>query len=172
MGRYAKFACASGVLIGIVVQAAPNALDAADAQRYTQAVTPLLDAAGGNAIGLLQPGTAVDILGQSSTLAHVAVHGWSAQGENSVVFAAPDRHIVLLSGFTGQSNSGASQSAGGTVYQAVTVNGWAAISALVDDVQTVWKTAGKLYAQKCGSCHELPAANSLSVNQWPAIMKT
>ncbi len=167
-----KFACACGVLIGIAVQAAPNALHAADAQRYTKATTPLLDAAEGKTIGSLQPGTALDVLGQSGIATHVAVHGWSAQGASAIVFATPDRHIVLLSGYTGKSNPSASQSVGGTVYQAVTIDGWAATSALVVDVQTVWKTAGELYAQKCGSCHELPATNSLSVNQWPAIMKT
>ena len=158
--------------IGFIMTAA-TALQAANGQRYANAVTPLFEAPGGKAIGSLQPGAALDVISQSGTATQVAVHGWSAQqGANGVVFATPDRHIVLLSGFTGQSRPGASQSTGGAVYQAVTINGWAVTSALVDDVQTVWKTAGDLYAQKCGSCHELPAANSLSLNQWPAIMKT
>jgi nitrate/TMAO reductase-like tetraheme cytochrome c subunit len=42
---------------------------------------------------------------------------------------------------------------------------------LVDDVQTVWKSAGELYASSCASCHALPKPNSFSANQWPAIME-
>ncbi len=157
--------------VGLIMTAA-TALQAASVQQYANAVTPLREAPGGKAIGSLQPGTALDVIGQSGTATQVAVHGWSAQGASAVVFAAPDRHIVLLSGFTGQSKPGASQSVDGAVYQALTVHGWITTGALVTDVQIVWKTASELYAQKCGSCHELPATNSLSVNQWPAIMKT
>lgn len=170
MAKMAKLAGAACFLVGVACASA--AAVAADAHRYTKAVTPLLDAAGGKPIGSLQPGIALDVSGQSGADTHVAVHGWSAQGANAVVFAAPNRHIVLLSGYAGHSALGASQTVGGVVYRAVTVDGWAATTALVDDVQTIWKSAGDLYAQKCGTCHALPAVDSLGLNQWPGIMKT
>lgn len=145
---------------------------AGQAQRYVSAVTPLLDAAGGKPIGSLRPGTPVDALGQSGAATHIAVRGWSAEGTDAVVFAAPARRIVLVSGFSGRGQGGAAQTANGTVYREVTVDGWVATAALAGEVQTVWKRAAALYADKCGGCHELPDVNSLNVNQWPAIMKT
>jgi trimethylamine-N-oxide reductase cytochrome c-type subunit TorC len=152
--------------------AAPVLAGAGEGQRYTSAIAPLLDAAGGKSIGSLQPGIAVDALGQSGTATHIAVHGWSAQGTNAVVFAAPMRRIVLVSGYNGSGQGGATQTVNGTVYQEVTVDGWVTTAALADNIQTVWSRASALYADKCGGCHELPDINSLSVNQWPAIMKT
>ncbi len=153
-----KVAASACLLLGFVAQSALAPLHAADAQRYTNAVAPLLDAAGGKPVGALQPGVAVDVLGQSGAATHVAVHGWSAQGASAVVMAAPNRHIVLINGYTGHAAPGTSQTVNGTAYQAVTVDGWAASNALVDDVQTVWKSAADLYAQKCAACHALPAA--------------
>jgi hypothetical protein len=136
----------------------------AAAQRYTGGVTPLLDAAAGKAIGSLGPGAALDIVGQSGNATHVTLHGWFAAGSTAIVYSAPDKHIVALSGFTGHATTGAAQ--------AVSIDGWVATNALVDDVQTVWKSAAALYAQKCGQCHALQPVNSYSANQWPAIMKT
>jgi Dihaem cytochrome c len=167
-----KWAIGCTIAIVIGMQGGFFALHAAPAQLYASAVTPLLDAVGGKSIGALQPGAALAVLGQSGTAMHVAVHGWVAQGANAVVLAAPDRQIVLITGYAGPAKSGASQTVAGTAYAEVTIDGWAATSALVDNVETVWKTASDLFAQKCGSCHALPDPNSLSVNQWPAIMKT
>lgn len=141
-------------------------------QQFASAVTPLLDAAGGKTIGSLQPGAALDVAGQSGGATHVTLHGWSAQGTSAIVFASADKHIVELSGFTGHATSGAAQSSGGATYVAVTIDGWVASNALVDDVQSVWKNASALYAQKCGSCHALEPATSYSANQWPGLMKT
>lgn len=167
-----KRACAICSCVGIFVQGALTPLHAADAQRYTNAVTPLLDAAGGKPIGSLQPGAALDAIGQSGAATHVKVQGWSVQGASAAVLAAPNRRIVLLSGYTGHGAPGASQTVNGAVYQEVTIDGWVATDALVDDVQIVWKSAADLYAQKCGTCHALPAVSALGVGQWPAIMKT
>ncbi|MGD0635763.1 MAG: hypothetical protein ABSA13_16150 [Beijerinckiaceae bacterium] len=156
--------------LGIAVTHAP--VLAAGMLRYTSAVTPLLDAAGGKPIGSLGPGAALEVRGQSGGATQVAVHGWSAQGANAVVFVAPDRHIVTLSGLTGHTAEGNTLTSGGTVYHAVTIEGFVTNKALVDDVQTVWKSARDLYAPSCASCHPLPKPNSYSANQWPGIMKT
>lgn len=166
-----------GIVVAIGVLAAGmldarGVLRAAGAQRYANALTPLLDAAGGKTVGELHPGAAVQVIGQSGTATHVAVQGWSAKGANGLLVATPDRHITLLDEYAGPAKPGSSQTVDGKVYQQVTIDGWVATSALVDDVQTVWKSASDLFAQKCGSCHALPAADSLSADQWPAIMKT
>jgi trimethylamine-N-oxide reductase cytochrome c-type subunit TorC len=164
--------CAAVLMAGLGVAAIVSPAKSAGPQRYVSTVSPLLDASAGNLIGSLGPGTALDVLGQSGGATNVAVHGWSAQGANAVMFAAPDRHIVVLSGFTGHGAEGASQTVSTTVYHAVTVEGWVATTALVDDVETVWKSASGLYTANCGSCHTLPAVKSYSANQWPGIMKT
>jgi hypothetical protein len=145
---------------------------AAEGQRYTNAVTPLLDAAGGKAVGSLQPGVAVDVTGESGTATHVVVHGWSARGSENIIVAAADRHIVLVTEFSGHGTPGSTQTVNGTPYQAVTLDGWVATSALVDDVQTVWKSAETLFGEKCATCHALPSISFLTANQWPVIMKT
>lgn len=175
MAKTPILAGAAYFFAGIAVQAASVAAvaaDAAETQRYTDAVTPLLDAAGGKPIGSLQPGIAVEALGQSGAATHITVHGWSAQGANAAVFAAPTRRIVLVSGYSGPAQGATSQTVNGAVYQEVTVDGWVTAAALVDDVQVVWKRAAALFADKCGGCHALPDINSIGVNQWPAIMKT
>ena len=167
-----KIACTTFLIASLCGGAGSVSAQGGGAQRYTKAVTPLLDAAGGKAIGSLGPGATLDVLGQSGGATQVAVHGWSAQGADGTVFVAPDRHIVELSGFTGHVVASTSQTVAGTVYNAVTVDGWVPDDALVADVRDVWKSADGLYAHSCGSCHALPAPSSYSANQWPAIMKT
>lgn len=167
-----KITCLAALIFGAAVAAMLLPVRGAGTQQYTNAVTPLLDAAAGKSIGSVGPGAALDIVGQSGGMTHVTLHGWSAQGSSAIVFTSPDKHIVELSGFTGHGTNGASQAVSGTTYNAVTIDGWVASNALVDDVQTVWKAASALYAQKCGSCHALQPANSYSANQWPGVMKT
>jgi trimethylamine-N-oxide reductase cytochrome c-type subunit TorC len=155
---------ATVLMLGLCIGAVFAPLRGAPAQRYTSAATPLLDGAAGKPIGSLGPAAALDIGDQSGSSTHVTLHGWFAAGSTAIVYSAPDKPIVALSGFTGHAVTGAAQ--------AVTIDGWVATSALVDDVQTVWKTASALYAQKCGQCHALHPANAYSADQWPAVMKT
>jgi hypothetical protein len=151
------------VMLGFSLAAVISPIDSAPAQQFTSAVTPLLDAAAGKTVGSLAPGAALDVVGQSGSATHVTLHGWYAAGSTAIVYGFPDKHVVTLSGFTGHATAGAAQ--------AVTVDGWVATNALVADVQTVWKAAAALYAQKCSQCHALQPVNSYSANQWPAIMK-
>lgn len=138
-------------------------------QRYTNTLTPLLDGAGGKSIGSVAPGMAVTVVGQSGNATHVTLRGFSAQNVPGTVYTTPDnKHIVAATSFTGHATAG--PAAGG--YTAVTIDGWIATNALVENVQTVWQSASTLYAQKCGSCHALQPANSYSASQWPGIMKT
>lgn len=159
-----------GVLAAVMQGA--SGLHAAGAQRYANTVTPLLDAADGKTIGELQPGAPVQVIAQSGGSTHITLQGWASQGASATLFAAPDRRVNILDGFTGRAKPGSSQTLVGKTYQQFTIDGWVATSALVGDVATVWKSASDLFAQKCGSCHALPAADSLSADQWPAIMKT
>lgn len=155
---------ATMLMLGLCIATVAGPVLGAPAQQYTSAVTPLLDAAAGKSIGSLAPGAALDVVGTSGGATHITLHGWFAAGSTAIVYSAPDKHIVALSGFAGHGTVGAAQ--------AVTIDGWVATNALVADAQTVWKTAAALYAQKCGQCHALQPATSYSANQWPAIMKT
>ena len=159
--------CVISIVIGM--HGGLSALHAAAVQRYPKAITPLLDAAGGKSVGSVEPGTPLDVLGQSGTTTHVTLHGWSANG---YVYAAPDRRIILMRGFSGHGAPGVTRTVEGIAYQAVTVDGWVATGVLVDDVQTIWKSASALLSQKCGSCHPLPAPDSLTASQWVPMMKT
>lgn len=49
--------------------------------------------------------------------------------------------------------------------------GWVAKSALIADVNTLWKQAGVLYQQRCSTCHALPETGKFTANQWPPIMR-
>jgi trimethylamine-N-oxide reductase (cytochrome c), cytochrome c-type subunit TorC len=144
----------------------------AGAQKYASGLTPLLDGPSGNEIGSIGPGAAVSVIGQSGSASHITVTGWAQQGAGTIAYAAPpDRHIAVLSGFTGHAAPGATQTVGGTVYQSMTVSGWVPTSALVDNVQTVWSNAATFYSQTCAACHALPAANSYPASQWPALVR-
>lgn len=144
----------------------------AGTQQFANALTPLLDAAGGKSIGSVGPAAAVNVTGQSGSATHVTVSGFAAQGSPKTIYAAPpDHHIVVVSGFTGHATAGATQSVGGTTYAAVTVDGWIASNALAADVATVMKSASDLYSAKCSSCHSLRPPNSYSAVQWPGVMK-
>jgi trimethylamine-N-oxide reductase cytochrome c-type subunit TorC len=104
---------------------------------------------------------------------HVKLHGWSAQGADGIVIAAPGKRIVELSNFSAPAlrSPGAVTQAEGTAYTAVTIDGWVATSALVDDVQTVWAAAGAAFAQHCSACHALPPVAAYTANQWPGVVK-
>lgn len=156
----------SAVVIGM--QSSFNPLHAAGAQLFPKALTPLLNGAAGKPIGSLAPGAALTVLGTSGTATHVTFKGWLANG---YVYAAPDKRIILMRKFIGH-GSGATQTVEGTAYQAVTVDGWVATGALVDNMEPIWNSASALVGQKCASCHALPVASSLTANQWIAMMKT
>lgn len=160
-GRFHVF-----VPIAVLALAASALLNDAPAgsagtQRYTNAVTPLLDGAGGKPIGSVAPLAAVTVVSQSGSATHVTIAGFAAANAPGSVFAFADRRIVEVSGFTGKTAPGA-----------VTVDGWVATSALAADQATVMKAASDLYNQKCSTCHSLRPAGDYTANQWPAIMKT
>ncbi|MEI9963418.1 MAG: hypothetical protein WDM92_00530 [Caulobacteraceae bacterium] len=159
-------------LAGLSAGAALAPAHGAGVQRYANALTPLLDAAGGKPIGSLGPGAAVDVIGQAGAATEVAVHGWSAASAPGTVFAAPGQAIQAVSGFAGQAAPGATQTVGGATYTAVTVQGWVPTAALADDVQTVWTSASDLYAKSCSSCHALSQPTAYTAAQWPGIMAT
>lgn len=140
-------------------------------QRFASGVTPLLDAANGKTIGSVGPGAALTVVADSGASTHVTVTGFAAQSAPGTVYAYADRHIVVLSGFTGKAVNGATQSVGGTPYVAVTIDGWVASNALAPDAATVWKAASALYQQKCSTCHSLRPPTDYTANQWPALMK-
>jgi hypothetical protein len=140
--------------------------------QFASALTPLLDSANGNAIGTVNPGTGVNVAEQSGALTHVTLQGWSTPKKAGSIYVAPDRQIVELSGFKGHATPGSSQTAGGATYTAVTVDGWIATSALVDNMQPIWTAAAALYAQKCGTCHAAMDPSSNSVNDWPDLVQT
>lgn len=156
--------------LGCVVLVLPDIAGAAT-QQYAASLTPLLDAAGGTAIGSVGPGTALTITDQSGTVTHVTLQGFTARNAAGVVYTSPSRHIVEVSNFTGAATKGATQTVGGTTYTAVTVDGWVATSALVPDQQTVVQNAFTLYSQRCSQCHTLQPPNIFKANEWPSVIK-
>lgn len=167
-----KIACAISILLSVGAATALTATYGANAQRYASVLTPLLDKADGEPIGSLAPGAALEVLGQSGSATHIALHGWSKDGASAIVYLAPTQHVVVLSGFTGHGTPGATQAEGGITYHAVTIDGFVSSSALVDNVQTVWKHAADVFSRNCATCHALPKPDSMSADQWPAILKT
>lgn len=163
-----------GAVVGVAVLAsvllhAPASTAAT--QRFATGLTPLLDAASGKTIGTVGPGAALTVVAESGASTHVTVTGFAAQSAQTTVYAYADRHIMVLSGFSGKAVTGASQSIGGTSYVAVTIDGWVASNALAPDAATVWKAASALYQQKCSTCHSLRPPTDYTANQWPAMMK-
>lgn len=165
LGLFAAAALMLAAAGSVFAQSAP-------AQRYANALTPLLDAAGGKKIGNVAPGAAVTVEGTSGGSTHVTIKGFSPQSSAATVFTSADKHIIEISGFSGHATAGASQSSGGTAYTAVTVDGWVATSALADNLQSVLSAGAALFSAKCGSCHALPKTGDYNANQWPGIMKT
>lgn len=158
----------AAVLAGALLHAS---VGGAATQRFATGVTPLLDAANGKTIGSVGPGAALTVVADSGGATHVTVTGFAAQSTPATVYAYTDRHIVVLSGFTGKAVNGATQSVGGTPYVAVTIDGWVASNTLAPDAATVWKAASALYQQKCSTCHSLRPPTDYTANQWPALMK-
>lgn len=166
MSRIIWLALWSAIILGM--QGSFDALHAAGAQLFPKTLTPLLDGAAGKSLGSLAPAVPLTVLGQSGTATHVTLKGWLANG---YIYAAPDRRVILMSKFTGH-GTGATQTVDGTAYQAVTVDGWVATNALIDNVEPIWNSASELVSQKCVSCHPPPTPDSLTANQWVPMMKT
>jgi hypothetical protein len=161
------FALAAAVLAAAALGPAGGAT-----QVYTSGVTPLLDAAGGKTIGSVGPGVALTVEGQSGSATHVAIQGLAVAGTPATIYGSAVQKNVAVSGFSGHAVTGSAQKVGAATYVATTVDGWVATAATVADVQTVWKAAGALYQQKCGSCHDLPLPNTYAASQWPGVVKS
>lgn len=162
--RVARLALAAALAVLFVP------LGGSAAQHYTSRTTPLFAALAGAPIGSLAPGTAVAVVGGSGDGAYVMIHGWSRHGADGTVYSDTAKQIVAVNEFTGPTTRGATRSQGDETYDAVTVAGWIASSALVDNVQDVWNAAGALYAQRCGTCHALKPPGAYPAARWPRIM--
>ena len=141
-------------------------------QQFVTALTPLLDGPSGNTVGSVRPGAALDVAEQSGSATHITVHGWTTPKAAGTLYSAPDKHIIELTGLKARGTPGSTQTVGGTVYTAVSVDGWMASSMLVADMQPAWTAAASLYQQKCSTCHSLPAVDSNATDDWPDIMQT
>jgi trimethylamine-N-oxide reductase cytochrome c-type subunit TorC len=145
-------------------------------QMYTNQTTPLLASQGGPVVGSVTPGTPVMIIKEAGARVQVAVAGWSAQGAETALFAAPGQRILLANLDQPRANVrtilGQEKDSYGTVWQRVRMTGWVLRSSLVSDVSTVWKRGEQLYAARCGSCHALHPANERTANQWPGTLQS
>ena len=129
----------------------------------------------GEILGSITPGTKLTKLDEKSDKSFIVVNGWSAYGENSVIFQNIGQRVVyaLLKPTAFKSiEKGASKT---DDYDAEWVQsqikGWVKNSDLTSNQKDVWNEGEKLFGERCGSCHQAHPSDEFTVNQWPNIVK-
>ncbi len=129
----------------------------------------------GEVLGTITPGTKLMGLEEKGDKQLVVVSGWSAYGEQSVIFQNIGQRVVyaLLKPNAFQAiQKGASKA---DEYDAEwipsSIQGWVKNADLTPSQQDVWKEGEKLFTERCGSCHQAHPSDEFTMNQWPNIIK-
>jgi len=129
----------------------------------------------GEILGGITPGTKLTKVEEKNDKSLVVVSGWSAYGEESVIFQNIGQRVVyalLKPASFKKIEKGASKA---DEYDAEwipsKIQGWVKSSDLTTSQQDVWKEGEKLFTERCGSCHQAHPSDEFTVNQWPNIIK-
>ena len=129
----------------------------------------------GEILGSITPGSKLSKLEDKNGKTLVVVNGWSAYGEESVIFQKIGQRVVyaLLKPNAFKSiEKGKSQS---DEYEAEwipsQIKGWVKTADLTENQQEVWSEGAKLFGERCGSCHQAHPSDEFTINQWPNIVK-
>lgn len=149
-------------------------------QAFTTKTTALYRKANAKRIlGAITPGTAVMISDQSRAgkgRKKISLEGWSAKGDETDVYQAPDLRILLAhltsAGLSGRKVLAQQKDPYGIVWQRITLVGWARKRNLTSNLSRVWTAARKLYETRCTACHALHRPTEFTANEWPNILRT
>lgn len=129
----------------------------------------------GEVLGGITPGTKLTKLEEKNDKSLVVVSGWSAYGEESVIFQNIGQRVVyalLKPASFKKIEKGQSKA---DEYDAEwipsKIQGWVKSSDLTTSQKDVWKEGEKLFTERCGSCHQAHPSDEFTVNQWPNIIK-
>ena len=129
----------------------------------------------GEVLGTITPGTKVSKVEDKSDKSLVVVSGWSAYGEQSVIFQNIGQRVVYALLKPNAFNAIQKGPSKADEYDAEwipsSIQGWVKSTDLTSSQQDVWKEGEKLFAERCGSCHQAHPSDEFTMNQWPNIIK-
>ncbi len=143
---------------------------------YTNTQTPLRDAAAqGKVIASISPATKLRVLAQKDGQLKVEITGWSPEGGEKYLFVEMGQRIRLAKitekGLQGRKVIARKEDYYESVWQDVRLTGWIAKKDTSEDIKAIWKTARRLFHQRCTRCHALHRPTEFTANQWPSILK-
>jgi hypothetical protein len=133
------------------------------------ATTALATAPGGPPFATLYVSAAVVITGIEAGVAHITAKLWMYDNTPSGALYATPKGIEigwLNEGAAGYTIPGTADSG----WTPVEIDGYLAASAIVDDLEPVWRTAKFDYQFICADCHTTHAVEKYSSMQWSIIM--
>ncbi|WP_041957111.1 hypothetical protein [Sulfurospirillum arsenophilum] len=129
----------------------------------------------GDTIGSITPGTKLIKLDEKSDKSFVMVNGWSAYGEESVIFQNIGQRVVYAllkpNAFRSIEKGQSKTDDYDAEWIPSQIKGWVKSSDLASNQEDVWKEGAKLFGERCGSCHQAHPSDEFTVNQWPNIVK-
>lgn len=129
----------------------------------------------GEALGSITPGTKLTKLDEKSDKSFVMVSGWSAYGEESVIFQNIGQRVVYAllkpNAFKGIEKGQSKTDDYDAEWIPSQIKGWVKNSDVTSNQEDVWKEGAKLFGERCGSCHQAHPSDEFTVNQWPNIIK-
>ncbi len=148
-----------------------------DALYASSSLNIYLDNTHTKAIGLLEIGAKVYVIKKKGEWYNVKIKGWQQKGLPSVIYAFMGKRIVKAEltpngeKFVNTIKTIKDENTDLTWNEVELNNVWINSKPLVKSMDDVWKTASKLFHQRCSMCHALPKSTTFTANQWPATLK-
>lgn len=147
----------------------------AHASEMYPSVTVDLKSDSGELLGSITPGTTLNKLDEKNGMSLVSVGGWSAYGEESVIFQNIGKRVVLAllkpNAFKAIEKGQSKTDEYDAEWIPSQIKGWVKSPDLTANQKDVWKEGEKLFGERCGSCHQAHPSDEFTVNQWPSIVK-
>ncbi len=139
--------------------------------------TIFLGGADGKPIGILKIGASVIPIKKQGGFYEIKVKGWQIKGLPSTVFAFKGIRVAKME-LTPEGDKAlkvikkVQDKTTGLLWKEVELdNVWVKASDLTANKKEVWKSASKLFHERCSMCHALPKSTQFTANQWPATLR-
>jgi hypothetical protein len=134
-----------------------------------------IHATGHRTLGTITPGTPLQVAGsEKNGLLAFTLDAWTQQGDDTTLFAAHGRRIVLANldkGAPHLKTLSTVKDEYDNVWNEVELSGFVQSSGLTPDQDAIWTQARALYSARCSACHALHHTDEFTANQWPKILK-
>lgn len=141
------------------------------ADLFVGSKTPILNKAGGKAIGELSAGAKLKQISAKGDWVQVEYKGF-IPGESTIAYARvgvleQDINVASIKTFKKVKSH---KDAYDNVWDEVSVKGFVKKDALKGDINEIYKAGETLFQERCGGCHALHPYDEFNANVWPSVV--